>query len=73
MVARSKVTGDAYTNPNPNPQPHPSSPHAGCAPLLTQDVHVDPSLFAFTIALSKRGAYQGGGTYFEHIDQVVLG
>jgi hypothetical protein len=36
-------------------------------------VHVDPSLFAFTIALSKRGAYQGGGTYFEHIDQVVLG
>ena len=24
------------------------------------DVHVDPSLFAFTIALSKRGAYEGG-------------
>uniref|UniRef100_A0A7S0JIS4 Fe2OG dioxygenase domain-containing protein n=1 Tax=Calcidiscus leptoporus TaxID=127549 RepID=A0A7S0JIS4_9EUKA len=35
------------------------------------DVHVDPSLFAFTIALSPRGAYEGGGTFFEHIDTVV--
>jgi len=35
------------------------------------DIHVDPSLFAFTIALSPRGDYEGGGTYFEHIDRVI--
>jgi len=35
------------------------------------DVHVDDALFAFTIALSPAEAFEGGGTYFEHLDQVV--
>lgn len=33
------------------------------------DVHVDDALLAFTVALSPSHAFQGGGTYFEHIDQ----
>lgn len=35
------------------------------------DVHVDPALFAFTIALSQRANYEGGGTYFEHVGATV--
>ena len=35
------------------------------------DVHVDDALLAFTIALSRPDSFEGGGTYFEHIDQVV--
>ncbi|KAL1510698.1 hypothetical protein AB1Y20_006993 [Prymnesium parvum] len=35
------------------------------------DVHVDDALLAFTVALSPSHAFQGGGTYFEHIDQVI--
>lgn len=35
------------------------------------DVHVDDALFAFTIALSPSDAFEGGGTYFEHLDAVV--
>ena len=35
------------------------------------DVHVDEALLAFTIALSPAAAFEGGGTYFEHIDRVV--
>ena len=35
------------------------------------DVHVDDALLAFTIALSPSSAFEGGGTYFEHINKVV--
>ena len=35
------------------------------------DVHADPSLFAFTLALSPADSFDGGGTYFEHVDQVL--
>ena len=35
------------------------------------DVHVDDALFAFTIALSPGDAFEGGGTYFEHLGKVL--
>lgn len=35
------------------------------------DVHTDPALFAFTVALSPSAGYEGGGTYFEHINRTV--
>ena len=35
------------------------------------DVHVDDALFAFTIALSPADAFEGGGTYFEHLGKIV--
>ena len=35
------------------------------------DVHVDDALLAFTIALSPASSFEGGGTYFEHIDRVL--
>ena len=35
------------------------------------DLHVDDALFAFTIALSPSSSFEGGGTYFEHLENVV--
>lgn len=35
------------------------------------DIHVDDALLAFTVALSPASAFDGGGTYFEHIDRVL--
>jgi len=35
------------------------------------DLHVDDALLAFTVALSPSDSYEGGGTYFEHIDRVL--
>lgn len=34
------------------------------------DLHVDDALLAFTVALSPSTAYQGGGTYFEELQEV---
>jgi len=35
------------------------------------DIHVDDALLAFTVALSPATSFDGGGTYFEHIDSVL--
>ena len=35
------------------------------------DVHIDDGILALTLALSPRANYTGGGTYYEHMDEVL--